>query len=99
MVSNVMVPVLPTTNDGSNTVPQRNSHLCMKEYKWSKGKRNNDAVCNSILKSSCECIRSLTSVHYQRTLVPSSHAVLEVHRDSFGTGVKDEGSEHICHVH
>lgn len=47
-----MVPVLPTTSDGFKTGPHRNSHICMKEYKWSKGKRNNDTVCNSIMKSS-----------------------------------------------
>lgn len=86
-VSIVMVPVLPTTNYGSKTAPHRNSHICMKEYKWSKGKGNDDTVCNSIMKSSCECIRSLTNVHYQRTMLPSSHVVLEVHQDSFGPGV------------
>lgn len=96
MVSIVMAPVLPNTNDGSKTVPSRNSHICLKEYKRSKGKRDNDTVCNSIVKSSRECIGSLTSVHYQRTLLPSFHAVLEIHQDSFGPGVEVEGSEHTC---
>jgi len=95
-----MVPVLPATNDGSKTAIHRNTHMHMKEYKWSKRKRNKDIVCNSTMKSSHECIRSLTSVHYQRNLLPSSHAVMEVHEDSFGPGVEDEGSEHgHCHVH
>lgn len=42
------------------------------------------------MKSSCEYARSLTSVHYWRTLLPSSHDVLKVHQNSYDPQVEDE---------
>lgn len=45
------------------------------------------------MKSSCEYARSLTTDHYWRTLLPSSHDVLKVHQDSYDPEMEDEVSD------